>query len=123
LDKRDFPVLLSTLTNQARFGVIAAAKTGSARCFAVCLTLAAHAGIVQAAEAGMQEPVILKGEVLGKGAPCVQFRAQNGETVSLHGASPQMFKKGMNLRLSGSWMRVSNCMQGRAFRVTAHSKL
>lgn len=86
------------------------------------LLLAANAGKPQAAEAGLDGSVTLKGEVQGKGAPCVQFRLQSGERISLHGASPQVFKKGMRLSLSGKWMRVSNCMQGRAFRVTDYSK-
>ena len=59
----------------------------------------------------------IQGEVLGPGAPCVQFRMDNGETVSLDGASPQIFKAGMQFKVSGSWMRISTCMQGRAFKV------
>jgi hypothetical protein len=65
----------------------------------------------------------IRGEVLGQGAPCVQFRIDGGETISLQGASPQEFQQGMRLKLSGQWLRVSNCMQGRAFRVDQHSAL
>ena len=76
-----------------------------------------------AAEKSMDGEVELLGVVMGLGAPCVQFRVDSGETISLQGASPQEFQEGMKLRLSGQWLRISNCMQGRAFRVVKHSML
>jgi hypothetical protein len=71
----------------------------------------------------MSAGISIRGEVLGQGAPCVQFRMDSGETISLDRASPQEFKRGMKLELEGDWMRVSTCMQGRAFRVVRHSEL
>ena len=67
--------------------------------------------------------ISIRGKVLGQGAPCVQFRLSGGETVSLQGASPQQFKKGMAMRVSGRWISVSNCMQGRTFQVKEFSKI
>jgi hypothetical protein len=78
-------------------------------------------GLLIHSEAALGSEVSIQGEVLGRGAPCVQFRMDNGETVSLEGASPQSFKSGMKLKLLGNWMRISTCMQGRAFRVS-HSE-
>ena len=78
-------------------------------------------GMVQRSEAALSSEVAIQGEVLGKGATCIQFRVDNGETVSLEGASPQSFKSGMKLKLFGNWMRISTCMQGRAFRIS-HSE-
>lgn len=85
--------------------------------------LLAAAALPLAAEKSMDGDVELLGVVMGLGAPCVQFRVDSGETISLHGASPQEFQEGMKLRLSGQWLRISNCMQGRAFRVVKHSML
>lgn len=85
--------------------------------------LLAAAALPLAAEKSMEGDVELLGEVMGLGAPCVQFRVDSGETISLQGASPQEFQEGMKLRLFGQWLRVSNCMQGRAFRVVKHSML
>ncbi len=85
--------------------------------------LLAAAALPLAAEKSMDDDIELLGEVMGLGAPCVQFRVDSGETISLQGASPQEFQKGMKLRLSGQWLRISNCMQGRAFRVVKHSML
>jgi hypothetical protein len=65
----------------------------------------------------------ISGEVLGQGAPCVQFLTDSGETVSLDGASPQDFKRGMRFEISGTWMRISTCMQGRAFRVLEYKEV
>jgi hypothetical protein len=75
-------------------------------------------GLGQSSEAAVEADTKLQGEVLGQGAPCVQFRVDNGETISLDGASPQQFKRGMKLEIEGTWMRVSTCMQGRAFRIS-----
>jgi hypothetical protein len=90
--------------------------------FAGAALLAATA-LSLAAEKSMDGEVELRGVVMGLGAPCVQFRVDSGETISLQGASPQEFQKGMKLRLYGQWLRISNCMQGRAFRVVRHSML
>jgi hypothetical protein len=73
--------------------------------------------------AGMDGDIELRGEVMGLGAPCVQFRIDGGETISLQGASPQDFQEGMHLAVTGQWLRISNCMQGRAFRVVRHEAL
>ena len=85
--------------------------------------LLATAALPKAAEQSMDGDIELKGEVMGPGAPCVQFRIDSGETISLQGASPQEFQKGMKLSLTGNWLRISNCMQGRAFRVVQHKNL
>jgi hypothetical protein len=85
--------------------------------FFAATILAAFCGSVALSEAAVDADANIQGEVLGLGAPCVQFRMDNGETVSLEGASPQHFKSGMKFKLSGNWMRVSTCMQGRAFKV------
>jgi hypothetical protein len=74
-------------------------------------------GLLARTEAAVDAGTKIQGEVIGQGAPCVQFRMDSGETVSLDGASPQQFKRGMKLELEGTWMRMSTCMQGRAFRV------
>jgi hypothetical protein len=73
--------------------------------------------------AALGEEVTLSGTVVGKGTPCVQFRMSTGERISLQSASPQVFKTGMKMRLTGRWLRISNCMQGRAFGVTKHDKI
>jgi hypothetical protein len=73
--------------------------------------------------AALGEDITLSGTVLGKGAPCVQFRTSAGERISLQGASPQVFKTGMKLRLTGRWLKISNCMQGRAFGVATHHEI
>jgi hypothetical protein len=73
--------------------------------------------------AALGEDIILSGTVLGKGAPCMQFRTSTGERISLQGVSPQDFKTGMKLRLTGRWLRISNCMQGRAFGVVKYTKV
>jgi hypothetical protein len=72
------------------------------------------------ADSGVAGDIELRGEVMGIGAPCVQFRIDGGDTISLQGASPQEFQEGMKLVLTGQWLRISNCMQGRAFRVVRH---
>ncbi len=74
-------------------------------------------------EAALSADITLSGTVAGKGAPCVQFRLASGETISLQGASPQEYSKGARFRLTGVWLRVSNCMQGRAFRVSSRVKI
>jgi hypothetical protein len=93
------------------------------RTFLAGAALLAAASLPQAAEQSVDGGIELKGEVMGLGAPCVQFRIDSGETVSLQGASPQEFQKGMKLSLTGNWLRISNCMQGRAFRVVQHKTL
>lgn len=73
--------------------------------------------------AALGENVTISGTVAGKGAPCMQFRVSSGETISLQGASPQEYKTGARFRLTGVWLRVSNCMQGRTFRVSSRVKI
>ena len=48
----------------------------------------------------IREDTKIQGKVLGKGAPCVQFLIDDGETVSLEGALPQLFKSGMKFKLT-----------------------
>jgi hypothetical protein len=89
-------------------------------CAAILLAFS-NLGLTRNSDAAVNADIIIDGEVMGQGAPCVQFRLDNGETVSLEGASPQLFKTGMKFKLSGNWMRISTCMQGRAFKVS-HSE-
>ena len=86
-------------------------------------SLLAASVLAQSAERSVGGDIELTGEVMGLGAPCVQFRIDGGETISLQGASPQEFREGMKLSLTGNWLRISNCMQGRAFRVVQHKAL
>ncbi|MBM2576660.1 hypothetical protein JQC91_10125 [Jannaschia sp. Os4] len=65
------------------------------------------------AEAG---EVHLTGTVLGRGATCLRFATDGGETVSLAGV-PATLRPGDRLELVGRWRARSNCMQGRTFRV------
>lgn len=61
--------------------------------------------------------VIVEGEHLGKGAECAQFRLASGEQISLDGADMRQFAIGDRLQVTGHFVRISTCMQGRAFLV------
>jgi hypothetical protein len=89
---------------------------------AITLILALIAG-QNAKAAGLNGNIEISGTVMGKGAPCVQFRMSSGETISLQGASPLEYKKGDTFKLTGAWLRISSCMQGRAFRVSRRIKI
>lgn len=86
-------------------------------------SLQGQPGTAEAAGAGMGSEIKIQGQVLGQGAPCVQFRLSTGETISFDGAPPQQFKRGMKLAITGNWMRNSTCMQGRAFRVSQSQEI
>ena len=62
----------------------------------------------------------ITGEVVGRGAVCVQFQVDGGDTVSLENAPKQIFETGARFLLKGDWVRVSRCMQGKAFAVTEY---
>ncbi len=79
----------------------------------------AHAGTFGEAPAMIE----ITGEVVGRGAVCMQFRIDGGETISLENAPKQIFETGARFELKGDWLRVSRCMQGRAFAVTEYVKL
>jgi hypothetical protein len=59
----------------------------------------------------------------GRGAVCAQFRMQDGTQISLENAPKQVFQTGTRFRLKGDWVRVSRCMQGKAFAVDGHVRL
>lgn len=65
----------------------------------------------------------LRGQVVGGGAPCVQFRTDAGQQISLEGASPQTFRIGDRLEITGHFVAQSRCMQGPAFNVADHTPL
>jgi hypothetical protein len=60
----------------------------------------------------------LQGRFLGPGAECPQFETLDGEQISLTGLPlPQDLAEGDRLVLTGRFLMVSTCMQGRAFDV------
>ena len=61
--------------------------------------------------------IIIVGEVLGRGVTCLQLRMQSGETISIEGKIPNPFTKGQQLQLTGRFVLISTCMQGRSFLV------
>lgn len=65
--------------------------------------------------AGQEEIV---GHYVGPGVTCPQFELETGETVSLSGIYDKDMSSGVQIRLVGSWSRVSTCMQGREFSVS-----
>jgi hypothetical protein len=79
----------------------------------------ARAGTIGEAPAMIE----ITGEVVGRGAVCMQFQIEGGDIVSLENASSQIFETGARFLLKGDWMRVSRCMQGRAFAVIEHVRL
>jgi len=62
----------------------------------------------------------MDGLFLGPGVECPQFRpdGEDGQ-ISLEMAGKALPQPGDRLRLEGHFLRVSRCMQGRGFRVTA----
>lgn len=63
-----------------------------------------------------REPEVVEGAFAGMGVECPLFRLSTGEMITLSGAIPQL-ELGKTVSLSGRWARISNCMQGRTFRV------
>jgi hypothetical protein len=93
-----------------------------AKAFAAMLLVASPCVAGNAWAVNGNGSVTVSGTVQGKGATCMRFRLASGETISLQGASPSEYKKGESLKLTGVWLRVSNCIQGRAFRVLRRVK-
>lgn len=67
--------------------------------------------------------VVVRGEVVGGGAPCVQFRTDDGRQISLEGASHRDFAIGDRFELTGQFVAMSRCMQGPGFNVTHQDAL
>ncbi len=62
---------------------------------------------------------IIAGEFLGPGVTCPQLRLNSGEQISLSGGDFRQTAQGTRLKLGGSFVRMSQCMQGCSFVVTA----
>jgi hypothetical protein len=60
----------------------------------------------------------INGTFLGRGVECPQFRVDTGEHISLRGDGLIPIAKGTPLTLTGQFLRVSPCMQGRTFHIT-----
>jgi len=60
----------------------------------------------------------IDGIFLGRGVECPQFRTTTGEQISLTGVLLPQVAVGTQLHLTGTFIRISTCMQGRAFRVS-----
>lgn len=60
---------------------------------------------------------IIDGEFLGPGVTCPQLRLKDGEQISLDGGDFRQVPKGARLKLSGTFVMMSTCMQGRSFLV------
>lgn len=60
----------------------------------------------------------LSGILAGSGVTCPLFRLSDGEVISLTGDLPPA--EIGPLRITGTWLNKSNCMQGRTFRVQAY---
>jgi hypothetical protein len=60
----------------------------------------------------------INGTFLGRGVECPQFRIATGEHISLRGDGLTPIAKGTPLILTGQFLRVSPCMQGRTFHIT-----
>lgn len=71
---------------------------------------------------GTEAPWI-EGEFLGQGVSCMQLRMTSGEQVSLRGQDFSGFAIGAPLRLTGSFVMNSPCMQGRTFQATGVESL
>lgn len=67
--------------------------------------------------------VVLRGQVVGGGAPCVQFRTEDGQQISLEGASAQDYAIGDRFEITGQFVALSRCMQGPGFVVTDQNAL
>jgi hypothetical protein len=77
------------------------------------------AAIVVASATGVNVPdsFEIEGRVLGRGVMCMQFLLSTGERISLEGVAPLKLRQGAELRLTGTWMSRSLCMEGRSFRM------
>ncbi len=75
-------------------------------------------------EDAMPEGLVrLQGQIVGGGAPCVQFLTDSGQQISLEGASHQTFEIGVRFEITGRFVQVSRCMQGRGFVVDRYAAL
>ncbi len=60
----------------------------------------------------------LRGQMADPGVGCPRFELPTGEQISLMGNVPDI-AVGRGAELTGRWARVSTCMQGRAFLISA----
>lgn len=64
------------------------------------------------------EAEMLSGVVIAGGITCPILKLDSGDAVSLAGITPRTAPVGTTLRVSGTFIRYSNCQQaGRTFRV------
>ena len=70
---------------------------------------------------GVAVELEIDGEVIGPGVECLQFRMASGEQISLRGSAISQISIGTPVRLTGGFVRMSTCMQGRTFLVSAAS--
>jgi hypothetical protein len=61
----------------------------------------------------------IAGTYLGPGVECPQFRMTTGEQISLRGDGLDDLTIGAPFQMTGQFLRVSPCMQGRAFHITS----
>jgi hypothetical protein len=72
---------------------------------------------------GVAVELEIDGEVIGPGVECLQFRMVSGEQISLKGSAISQMSIGTPARLTGVFVRMSTCMQGRTFVVSAASEI
>lgn len=60
----------------------------------------------------------IEGTFLGPGVECPQFLMTTGEQISLRGDGLDRMTIGALFQMTGQFLRVSPCMQGRAFQIT-----
>jgi hypothetical protein len=90
-----------------------------------CLVAPAHAGGLDVTQTqgsdishvDLSDGAIM-GEFLGRGVECAQLRLHTGEQISIEGQDFSAVTPGTVLRLTGDFVRMSRCMQGRAFVVS-----
>ncbi len=61
----------------------------------------------------------LEGVFLGKGVECPQLKLTSGEQISLSGAVAKDVALGEAVRVTGRFVNMSKCMQGRTFVVSS----
>ncbi|SEO23404.1 hypothetical protein SAMN04488103_1164 [Gemmobacter aquatilis] len=64
----------------------------------------------------------ISGFYLGRGVECPQLRLHDGEQISLEGGDFSTVVPGDLVTLTGNFIMVSTCMQGRAFLVAGISE-
>jgi len=67
----------------------------------------------------MPDTLEITGVYIGKGVECPQFRLPDGEQISLDGPGFDRPPVGSALTLTGRFVNISTCMQGRTFLVSA----